>query len=87
MELIRIDLQDKALATITQVAGGYELTCYDYVINEWTEKYQELSVALARLAVLADCVTLGGVFVTSEDYFTYVANEFLSAEVTGYESI
>jgi hypothetical protein len=87
MELIRIDLQDKALATITQVAGGYELTCYDYVINEWTEKYQELSVALARLAVLADCVTLGGVFATDEDEFTYVANEFLSAEVTGYESI
>jgi len=87
MELIRIDLQDKALATITQVAGGYELTCYDYVINEWTEKYQELSVALARLAVLADCVTLGGVFVTDEDDFTYVANEFLNAEVTGYESI
>jgi hypothetical protein len=87
MELIRLDLRGKAQATITQVAGGYELTCFDYVINEWTEKYQDLSVALARLAVLSDCVALDGVFVTDEDDFTYVANEFLNAEVTGYESI
>jgi hypothetical protein len=87
MELIRIDLQGEAQATIKQVAGGYELTCFDYVINEWTEKYQDLSVALARLAVLSDCVALDGVFVTGEDEFTYVANEFLNTEVTGYESI
>ena len=87
MELIRLDLRGKAQATITQVAGGYKLTCFDYVINEWTEKYQDLSVALARLAVLSDCVALDGVFVTSDDDFTYVANEFLNAEVTGYESI
>jgi len=87
MELIRIDLRGKAQATITQVERWYELTCFDYVINEWTEKYQDLSVALARLAVLSDCVVLGGVFATDEDDFTYVANEFLNAEVTDYESI
>ena len=87
MELIKIDLRGKALATITQVEGGYELTCFDYVINEWTETYQDLSVALARLAVLSDCVVLGGLFVTSEEEFTYVANEFLNAEVNDYELI
>jgi hypothetical protein len=87
MELIKIDLQGKAQATITKVVRGYELACFDYVANEWVETYQDLSVALARLAVLSDCVVLGGVFVTNEDDFVYVANEFLGAEVNDYELI
>ncbi|CAL9677545.1 hypothetical protein SUDANB95_07870 (plasmid) [Actinosynnema sp. ALI-1.44] len=42
-------------ATIALAADGFELCWSDGVVNEWTESYEHLSAAVARLAVLLHC--------------------------------
>lgn len=39
--------------------NSYELRHTDFVANEWVEEYDELSVLLARLAVLVHCAETG----------------------------
>lgn len=47
---------DKIEADVFATDGGFELRWSDYVANEWSETYNDLPVAVARLAVLIDAV-------------------------------
>ncbi len=48
-----IDLAEK------RDGSGFVLSWTDYVANEWTEEYPDLSLALLRLAVLQRCAESG----------------------------
>lgn len=44
---------DDAIAVgIIRVDQGFELHCFDHVVNYWRERYPTLSAALARMALL-----------------------------------
>jgi hypothetical protein len=60
----------------------YVLTWTDFVINDWTETYDNLSTALARMAVLARCAEhnweIG--FTNDTKQFMYTSETFLNGE-------
>ena len=90
-EVIKIDLFDTSGVRIIEFTSKegekiYRLTWTDYVVNTWTEHYDSLAMALARVAVLAHCIQnedsmLG--YKTGSDYdFAYKATLFLDSEVS-----
>ena len=85
-KILDVDLFGKAGARINLLnedtdSPTYELRWTDYVINEWYEEYTELSLAIARLAVLTECVGNEGNFASLNDRFAENAINFLFDEV------
>jgi hypothetical protein len=72
------DLDAKVIAT----EDTFVLWWTDCVTNEWTETHPDLGTALARLAVLAHCVTHGEGFDVEPVDFTPVAAAFLDSSMT-----
>lgn len=86
--VISIDLIGRAGVTVEEFVSAtgnrlFAVRCFDYVINEWTEVYDTLAVALARVAVLAECVesddTLS--FIRGDVGFANTARKFIESEV------
>lgn len=75
-------IDDSAFVTIEKSPSGVSLRWNDGVVNEWTEEYESLSVALARVAVLAACGEkdweVG--FVNDSSTFEANARDFLENE-------
>lgn len=77
MQTINIDRKDY-VATIKFVDEKYRLWWTDGVVNEWTEHYDSLALALLRVAVLDRCVESDLSFgQATPDEFADVAKEFL----------
>jgi hypothetical protein len=85
MNEISLDLLGECGVSITEfnspnVEKSYKLTWTDYVVNEWTEYYPSLSLALARVSVLAECLEDDRVFEKGHLDFTFDASRFLSKQ-------
>lgn len=85
METISLDLFGEAGVEISEFTSrdgekAYKLTWNDYVVNEWTEYYPTASLALARVAVLAECLTEEATFEKDALTFTYQASRFLAKQ-------
>lgn len=53
---LRIDFNNEVeMAIILREDGKYDLTWTDYIINVWTETYDNLSTAMLRAATLTRC--------------------------------
>lgn len=61
----------------------FRLRWTDYVVNTWTEFYPTLAIALARVALLSQCVDESEAELFAEDSttFTYTATKFLTEGV------
>jgi hypothetical protein len=85
MSEIVLDLLGECEVVITEFNSpnekkSYKLTWGDYVINSWTEYYPSLSLALARVSVLAECLEDDRVFEKGNFDFTFDASRFLSKQ-------
>lgn len=60
---------------------AYAVYWNDYVVNEWTEYFPTLSVALARVAVLAECVEHGKTYASNALEFTFDASRFVAKQI------
>lgn len=88
-DVLKMDLLGKAEVKIVETTfigeKTYDVVCFDYVINEWTEFYgSDLPKALARVAVLARCCSSGEFdfcFANNQDEFWQNAEDFLNKEV------
>ena len=85
---IEFSLGEKAhifIEEFTSKSGDsvFRLAWTDYVINEWAEFYPTLATALARVALLAQCLDESEAELFAEDStsFTYTAKKFLSEGV------
>ena len=81
---LHIDVDDEVeLAVVLREDGKYDLTWTDYVINVWTETYENLSEAMLRAAALVKCKERGWeAFVQAPEEFTKVAESFFDRTVT-----
>jgi hypothetical protein len=84
---MNIDLFDECGVEITEFISkngekSYKLTWGDYVVNSWTEYYPSLSLALARVSVLAECLEDDRVFEKGPLDFTFHASRFLAGQAT-----
>ena len=59
----------------------YAVYWNDYMVNEWTEYFPTLAIALARVAVLAECVENGDVYASSSLDFTFSASRFIGKQI------
>ena len=84
---IEFDLGGECLVRIVETASGFSLSWTDYIANEWVEDFSKLSLALARVAVLAECYEhnweVG--FVYHEEDFGRLAQNFLRISTTPQE--
>lgn len=85
-KILDVDLFGKAGARITLLnedtdTPTYELRWTDYVINEWHEEYAELSLAIIRLGVLADCIGNDTSFEHTREDFLEQGMNFLFQEI------
>jgi hypothetical protein len=80
--VLSFDLNGVSGITIKKVDAVFALTWTDYVVNEWTENYPTLSVALARAAALVSCGEAGWEkgFAHAPETFSANAEKFLSVE-------
>lgn len=87
--IISIDIIGRAGVSVEEFVSAtgnrlFAVRCFDYVINEWIEVYETLAIALARVAVLAECVesddTLA--FARESVSFAHKAKDFIESEVT-----
>jgi sulfur relay (sulfurtransferase) complex TusBCD TusD component (DsrE family) len=76
-------LSEAAAVLIEKKDAVYVLRWNDGVVNEWSESYPSLSVALARAAVLAACGEANWErgFANDPETFSKLANLFLKSEV------
>lgn len=68
---------DEFESEVIAVDGGFELRWSDYVANEWVEAYDELAVAVARLALLIDVVKNDDLFRDEPAVFARNARSWL----------
>jgi len=83
--VLRIDFkQEVEFAILKREDGKFDLTWTDYIINVWTETYENLSTAMLRAAALVKCgeTNWEGFFQASPEEFTKVANTFFDTTVT-----
>ena len=85
MEKISLDLFGECGVEISEFFSrtgekSYKLTWTDYVVNEWTEYYPSVSLALARVSVLSECLEDDRVFEKGHLDFTFDASRFLSKQ-------
>lgn len=85
MAPIKINLHDQARAVITEFVSEeetlYRLTWDDYVINEWTEYFPTLAIALARVGMLSDAI-LNGTNMNDVEDFIALTNSFIGKTVS-----
>jgi hypothetical protein len=64
--------------------GKFDLTWTDYIINVWTETFDDLSTAILRAAALVKCgeTDWNEGFIQGPEEFTKVANDFFINAVT-----
>jgi len=81
---LRIEFNDEVeMAVVLREDGKYDLTWTDYVINVWTETYENLSTAMLRAATLARCGEKDWEsFRQSPEEFTRAAESFFDITVT-----
>ena len=82
-ETISFDIGGECFIRIEQSESGYQLSWSDYVANEWTEQFTELSLVFARISALAKCQEQNWQtgFVQSPSGFVSATNSFLSSVV------
>lgn len=83
--VFRIDFKDEVEFAILKTEDGkFDLTWTDYIVNVWTETYEDLSTAMLRAAALVKCgeTDWESFFQASSEEFTTVANDFFSKTVT-----
>lgn len=68
---------DEFESEVIAVDGGFELRWSDYVANEWSETYDDLPVAVARLALLIDVVKNDDLFRDESETFARNARGWL----------
>jgi hypothetical protein len=80
--IIKFDYEGSALISVETDGNTFTVVCYDYVINEWREDYETLSLALLRVAVLVKCGenNFRDGFATVYEEFSTVGNQFLNTE-------
>lgn len=81
-DIISFDLFGECGVEITEFVSrsgekAYAVYWNDYVANEWTEYFPTLAIALARVAVLAECVENGDVYGKNSLEFTFDASRFI----------
>jgi hypothetical protein len=70
------------IAEFTSINGekAYTVHWNDYVVNEWTEYFPTLAIALARVAVLAECVEHDKTYASNALEFTFDASRFVAKQ-------
>jgi hypothetical protein len=79
--VLRMDLNGEVeFAILKREDGKFDLTWTDYVINVWTETYENLSTAMLRASALVKCGETGwdNFFGASPEGFAIDANDFLN---------
>jgi hypothetical protein len=83
--VFRIDYnQEVEFAILKREDGKFDLTWTDYIINVWTETFEDLSTAMLRAATLVKCgeTNWESFFQATPEEFTKVANKFFDTTVT-----
>ena len=89
--LMKIPHDEIAVIIVQTEDGKFALWWFDYVVNEHEEQFEELSVAVARAAVLMRSIEEehrrseddpAPCFVDDPDDFATKATEFLGAQLT-----
>jgi hypothetical protein len=83
--VFRIDFKEEVeFAILKREDGKFDLTWTDYIINVWTETFDDLSTAMLRAAALVKCgeTDWNEGFIQSPEEFTKVANDFFNNAVT-----
>lgn len=83
--VFRIDFKGEVeFAILKREDGKFDLTWTDYVINVWTETFEDLSTAMLRAAALVKCgeTNWDEGFKQSPEEFTNHANDFFNITVT-----
>ena len=72
------------IAILKREDGKFDLTWTDYIINVWTETFDDLSTAMLRAATLVKCgeTNWDEGFKQSPEEFTNHANDFFNITVT-----
>ena len=83
MIILDMDLFDTCGVTVSKTGDQFKISWTDYTANDWEETYPSLSLALARLAVLAECgdSDFEKLFANASDRFEVNARHFLEGEV------
>lgn len=85
--VFRIDFKNEVeLAILKTDDGKFDLTWTDYVINVWTETFDDLSTAMLRAAALIKCgeTDWNEGFNQSQEEFTKSANDFFNTTVVTF---
>ena len=85
-DTISFDLFGECGVEITEFVSSkgdkaYAVYWNDYMVNEWTEYFPTLSIALARVAVLAEAVESGETYATNALEFTFGASKFIAKQL------
>jgi hypothetical protein len=85
-ETISFDLFGECGVEITEFISNkgekaYAVYWNDYMVNEWTEYFPTLSIALARVAVLAEAVEGGETYANNALEFTFDASKFIAKQL------
>lgn len=83
--VFRIDYKDEVeFAILKREDGKFDLTWTDYIINVWTETYEDLSTAMLRAAALVKCgeTEWAEGFRQSPEEFATVAEYFFNTSIT-----
>jgi hypothetical protein len=72
------------IAILKREDGKFDLTWTDYIINVWTETFDDLSTAMLRAAALVKCgeTNWDEGFKQSPEEFTNHANDFFNTTIT-----
>ena len=81
---LRIELNGEVeFAIVRREEEKYDLTWTDYIVNVWTETFEDLSTAMMRAATLVKCGEKDWeAFRQSPEEFTKVAEYFFDIAVT-----
>lgn len=82
--LIVFNDTDYGCRIIRNADDTFTVNWTDYVANEWTETYEDLSVALLRMAMLAACKELNwdcGFITTTQEQHLEAAQEFFNQTI------